>query len=124
MQPIWWGEGEPDMKTTLILLLSGLLALAALLTRPGRREFILYALDSQSANGNWSGDDYSRAQAMLQDVHFNDHWLWMDVEKDGKVIYTGAFAHWVSHSAPSTEKSMPELSQLAKLIGQGDSSKR
>jgi hypothetical protein len=102
------------MKTTLIVILGLLLALAAFLTRPGRREFVFFLLDSQSSEGSGSAD-FSRAESALKDVKFNDHWLWVDVEHDGKVMYTGLFSHFVPHNL-GTEKALPSVEQLAKLV--------
>lgn len=101
------------MKTALIVLLVLALAGAALLTRPDRRELMLHVLDTQAGN-SWSADDLRKAEDLARNAKFHNRILWTDVEKDGKVIYTGAFSHWVARG-PGAEKPVPPASQLAEL---------
>jgi len=103
------------MRTFLILVLSLALLAAAFATRPGKREFVLHLLDSSGSGSGWNGGAVDSADRFARSVAFRDRWLWTDVEKDGKVIYTGLFAHWVPRGV-TLEKSVPSTSDLAKLI--------
>jgi hypothetical protein len=105
------------MKTSLIAFLSFALIAAAYFTRPGKREFLLYLLDTQfqSKNG-WSDRDIAHAESMLRGVNIQDHVLWTTVERDGRVVYSGAFSHFLPRET-GFDKQVPSASQLAKLMG-------
>lgn len=106
------------MKMILIVILTLALLAAAFLTRPGRRDFVLYLLDSQSAgDGSFSHAAIDQADRLAKTVIIKDRFLWTDIEKDGKVLYTGAFAHWYNR-ADSVEKSLPNAKDLAKILAQ------
>lgn len=85
------------MKTMIILILLLALAAAAFFTRPSEDSFKQYILDQKT-----SGDsnpikqivDEGRAQQFLDQCTLHDRLLWVDVQQDGKTIYTGAFSHW------------------------------
>lgn len=105
------------MKTFLILILSLALLAAACFTRPAKREFILYILDTQSANrGLFSNDSLDHAESLTKSVTFKNRILWTDVEKDGKVLYTGLFAHYFPRNAQLTDVSLPDVKGLARLL--------
>ncbi|MGE5612049.1 MAG: hypothetical protein ACM359_22570 [Bacillota bacterium] len=103
------------MRTFLILVLSVALVTVAFFTRPGKREFILYVLDAQSDGGTWSHDAISRAESAAKTVTIRNRLLWTDIERDGKVLYTGVFAHYFPHNLTS-EKTLPAVKDLAKLL--------
>jgi hypothetical protein len=106
------------MKSLLILILALALAAAAFITRPGKREFALYLLDTQvPQNSAWAPADFERADHVVRHVTFKDRYLWVDVERDGKVIYTGAFAHWVGRGEAGEKPALPTVAQLARLVG-------
>ena len=102
------------MRSFLILFLLGALLLAAAVTRPGKREFMLFLLDSPGKGEPWSSTAVKHAEGECKGVVFNNRVLWTDVIKDGKTIYTGLFAHYV----PRGEKLQPTPSpaELAKLL--------
>jgi hypothetical protein len=85
------------MKTVLILILSLALAGAAFFTRPSEQSFKAFVKQKAEKNdiGFFEkivfGDP---AEQYLEKCKFKDRLLWVDVEKDGKAVYTGAFAHW------------------------------
>lgn len=99
------------MKTFLILVLSTALTLAAFMTRPGRREFVLYMADRDGADRA----ALERAIDKSKEMTFNNRVLWTDVERDGKVVYTGAFASFVARGQ-QPEKELPSIRELAKLL--------
>jgi len=106
------------MKTFLIAILSLALLAAAFLTRPGRREFILYLLDSSSAgDGSFSHSAIDQADRLSRSVTIKDRLLWVDIEKDGKTIYTGAFAHWYPRGE-NADKALPMAKDLARILAQ------
>ena len=100
------------MKTFLILVLSTALTLAAFMTRPGRREFVLYMADRDGADRS----ALDRAVSASKQMTFNNRILWTDVERDGKVMYTGAFANFFAREARQSEKELPSIRELAKLL--------
>lgn len=105
------------MRTFLILVLSVALVTAAFFTRPGKREFILYILDAQSGGGAWSHEAIGRAESVAKNVTIRNRLLWTDIERDGKVLYTGVFAHYFPRNL-NTDKAMPAVKDLAKLLAQ------
>jgi hypothetical protein len=106
------------MKTILILILTLALLAAALMTRPDKREFVLYLLDRQTgSDGAWTRSSIEQAENLSKTVTLRNRFLWTDVEKDGQVIYTGLFAHFIPHSF-NTDKVLPNVKELAKLVNQ------
>ena len=101
------------MKTVLILLLSLALLSAALVTRPDKRDLVLHMLDSRFG-GDWSQNDIQKADELVRGVTFHNRILWTDVERDGKVLYTGAFGQWFGR-VPETQQPLPSPTQLAEL---------
>jgi hypothetical protein len=99
------------MKTFLILVLSTALSLAAFMTRPGRREFVLYMADREGGERA----SLERAVGMSKGLTFNNRVLWTDVEREGKVLYTGAFANFIARGEQK-EKELPSIRELAKLL--------
>ena len=100
------------MKTFLILVLSSALTLAAFMTRPGRREFVLYMADREGGVRS----SLERAVGMSKGLTFNNRVLWTDVEKDGKVLYTGAFSNFFARNGEQKEKDLPSIRELARLL--------
>lgn len=85
------------MKTSLIIILAVALLAVAYFTRPSQRSFDLMVRDQLTAEAaSPAGAVIKGAEATLatQDVVYKDRYLWVDVERDGKTIYTGAFGHW------------------------------
>jgi len=76
------------MKTILILLLSAALGAAAFLTRPSS--------DAAQAFVKQQERKQSLLERMLHHKQYavRDRVLWVDVECDGKIVYTGAFSHF------------------------------
>jgi hypothetical protein len=100
------------MKTFLILVLSLALTAAAFMTRPGRREFVLYVADRDGGHRS----SLERAVGMSKDMKFNNRVLWTDVERDGKILYTGAFANFFARDGQTTDRELPSIRELAKLL--------
>jgi len=83
----------------VIIFLLGVLGAAAALSRPSEASFkAWYEQHAPAAKkkgflarlfGGGKSDSY------LAKCAYKDHVLWADVERDGQVIYTGAFDHWV-----------------------------
>lgn len=91
------------IKTLLILVLSVALLAAAFFTRPSQADFSEYVTKQFGAasSGNTLERIFgkSRAEAFLDDCTFQDRYLWVEVQRDGQTIYTGAFDHWFERDA-------------------------
>lgn len=104
------------MKTFLIAILAILLIAAAAVTRPGKREFMLYLLDQRvPPSGSWTAADLEAADKTAHTVTIKNRILWTDVQQDGKTLYTGLFSHWVARS-PQAELPAPKAQDVANLI--------
>ncbi len=106
------------MKTVLITALALALVAAAMLTRPARRDFMLYLLDQRvPPAGSWSAADIEATDKIAHEVTFKNRLLWTTVEKDGKAVYTGVFSHWFprGQGLEPTGPKASELAQLAKI---------
>lgn len=103
------------MKTLLIAILALALLAAAFMTRPGRRDFMLYVLDQRvPATGSWTAADIDAADNIARKVVFKNRILWTTIEKDGKVVYTGVFSHFFPHGE-GVEVRAPSAADLANL---------
>jgi len=91
------------MKSFIILILSILLAGGAWLSKPSEQSF--RAMVNKKLGAQTSGSDAGEynivfgkrkdpAEQFLSECKIKDRVLWMNVEKDGKTIYTGVFATW------------------------------
>ena len=79
------------MKTILIFLLTMALGAAAVLTRPSPEACEAF-LKQQHAHESMSeriGDFFGKHKYVVK-----DNYLWVDISKDGKPVYTGAFSHF------------------------------
>jgi hypothetical protein len=91
-----------DMKSFIILILVVALAAAAFFTRPSKDDFEKYVVTQSTAgdtNFFSAGWDKMQAENFVNNVQFNDRFLWVDVQQNGTSIYTGAFAHWFNRAA-------------------------
>jgi hypothetical protein len=108
------------MKTLLILVLSLALLAAAFMTRPGRGQFLLYCIDTQlPADRQHTPSDFQYADELVKSVKIKDRILWVDIERDGKVIYTGCFAHFFPRNAKG-EVGLPPAGEIAKLLAKAE----
>ena len=88
------------MKTFIILVLLLLLAVGSWLSKPTQADFtkmIHQTMDEKKKTDLIQlilHGGKSNADTFLDSCKFNDHVLWIDVERDGKKIYTGVFSHW------------------------------
>jgi len=110
------------MKSFLITLLATALAAAAFYTRPGQRELVFHLLDTQAeqANRSWRKADLEKADKLAKTVTIRDRILWVEAEKDGQILYTGAFAHWFEHKEKDEKGEKSEkatVAEVARLIG-------
>jgi hypothetical protein len=118
-------DAETAMKSFLITFLATALAAAAFYTRPGQRELVFHLLDgtAEQSNRSWRKGDVEKADKLAKSVTIRDRILWVEAEKDGQVIYTGAFAHWFENKGKDEKSDKGEKSeratvaQVAKLIG-------
>src|SRR5688572_2490607 len=107
------------MKTFLIVLLTAALLAAACFTRPDEQNFrdhLARSRTSGSAGAPRDPTNFRRAMAEMEadafaeTCVFKDRLLWLDVQRDGRTIYTGAFAHWFKvaggEAKPSLTKSV------------------
>ena len=118
-------DAEGAMKSFLIMCLAAALAFAAFYTRPGQRELVFHLIDTEAAKADrsWRKSDAEKADKMAKNITIRDRLLWVEAERDGQVIYTGAFAHWYENTPRDAKGDKPEKSeratvaQVAKLIG-------
>jgi hypothetical protein len=84
------------MKKILIVLLSAALLAAAFFTRPSPEDCQKYlARLHESHNLAEKLDDFfGRHQYVVK-----DNYLWVDIRRDGKPVYVGAFSHFFKRSA-------------------------
>jgi hypothetical protein len=89
------------MKSFIILVLSiGLLA-AAYFTRPSQADFDRYVTEQKTTGQTGLlkvGWAQLQADQFARTCTFNDRLLWVDVQQNGKTIYTGAFGHWFNRA--------------------------
>ena len=95
------------MKTFLIVLLTVALLAAACFTRPDEQNFRDHLARSRAARAQGDAREPTNfrkamaemeAEAFANTCEFKDRLLWVDVQRDGKTIYTGAFAHWFKYA--------------------------
>ena len=89
------------MKSLIIFVLSMALLAAAFFTRPTQADFNRY-VTAQKTSGQTNvlkaGFEQFQADQFTQSCTLNDRLLWVDVQRNGRTIYTGAFGHWFSHA--------------------------
>ena len=108
------------MKTFLIFILAFALALAAFVTRPGKRELAFHLLDARvkaealGKDAHWTAADLEQAERVLKSVKINDRILWVEVVKDDKVVYIGAFAHYIAKEQEDAR--VTAMADAAKLF--------
>ncbi len=89
------------MKSLIIFVLLVALCGAAFFTRPSKADFENYVVQ-QSTKGDTNffsaGWDKMQAESFVNNVQFNDRYLWVDVQQNGTTIYTGAFSHWFNRA--------------------------
>lgn len=87
------------IKTLLILALAIALLGGAALSRPSEASFqkmMTAKLEQKAGGGNFIQQVFhkSKVDRYLKDCTYHSRVLWAEVEKDGKVIYVGAFSKW------------------------------
>jgi hypothetical protein len=97
------------MKNFLIIVLSLALAAAAFATRPSEPQFRVYlkggdpasAAAAAVAERGTAGQKIFKILGRLggeepqaRDYTFRDCYLWVDVQREGRTVYVGAFAHY------------------------------
>ena len=118
-------DPEGAMKSFIIMCLAVALAAAAFYTRPGQRELVFHLIDTEAAKADrsWRKSDAEKADKLAKSLTIKDRLLWVEAERDGQVVYTGAFAHWFENTpkdqkGEKSEKSeRATVAQVAKLIG-------
>lgn len=111
------------MKSTIIFILLLALLAAAFFTRPTEADFKRYVSEKQTqgdTNVLKAGWDQFQADQLSKSCTFRDRILWTDVQQDGKTIYTGAFSHWFSRDAATTElKKLQNKAEKIKAAAKG-----
>jgi hypothetical protein len=89
------------MKSFIIFVLFVALLAAAYFTRPSQADFGRYITD-QKATGQTNllkaGWAQFQTDQFAQSCTFNDRLLWVNVQRNGKTVYTGAFGHWFNRA--------------------------
>lgn len=89
------------MKSAIILLLLLALGAAAFFTKPSQDDFKRYIVAQKTGSDKGIlkvGWDQLQADQYVNACTFNNRFFWIDIQKDGKTVYTGAFAHWFNHA--------------------------
>ena len=108
----------PSMKFLIILVLVLALAGALIFTRPTQADFTTYIQQNtevaKTSGGNSVLDQIKNAAAgkvnetaadyFVKQCTFDNYVLFTNVNKDGKVIYTGALNHWFKRGDASASK--------------------
>jgi hypothetical protein len=106
----------------LIILLMAGLASAAHFTRPSEASFEAVVNTQMRAKAkNIFAKIFvgGKIDGYLDDCTYRDRYLWVDVVKDDKTVYCGAFGHWFDLSG----KNMP-ASTLEEPAGDKDKDKK
>src|SRR5579864_4009655 len=97
------------MKSLIILVLLVLFLGGAALSRPSQddfKRFITEQYTQKDKNVFSAGIDQVRADAFVNSCTINNRVLWTTVQRDGRTLYTGAFAHWFSRADVNKEMNM------------------
>lgn len=108
------------MKTFTILLLSAVLLAVGFFSRPSQHSFeVMIQAQAQKEAGDSTVGSIANeiaANQALKDVTYKNRFLWTDVQKDGKTLYTGAVGHWFQwgkiYEAPTTQTTTFKLPKL------------
>jgi hypothetical protein len=105
------------MKTLIIFVLTIALIAAAFFTRPSQASFkqkVAADMTQGDSNALKSSWDQFQAEQFANGCEYKDRFLWVDVKKDGKTLYTGAFAHWFNHGKIETglDKAKHEINSI------------
>jgi len=90
------------MKSFIIFVLLLALGAAAYFTRPSQDDFKRFVVQQKTKNDHGfftKAIDQTVAQQFADSCTYRDRFLWTDVQRDGKTVFSGAFAHWFSHAA-------------------------
>lgn len=96
------------MKSAIIFLLLLALGAAAFFTKPSQADFKQYIVNQKTGSDKGLlkvGWDQLQADQFVNSCTFNNRFFWVDVQKDGKTVYTGAFAHWFNHAQVANDVS-------------------
>lgn len=94
------------MKSLIIVLLFVALLAAAFFTRPSQEDFSRYINEQKTAGQTGllkAGLAQFEADQFVKGCTFNDRLLWVDVQRNGQTIYTGAFGHWFNRANVSAD---------------------
>lgn len=87
----------PIMKTATIIILLAIIVGLAYFTRPSERSFqavVAQEVQNRAATASTTLPGPVDTESLMKEVVYKDRYLWVDVQKDGKTVYTGAFGHW------------------------------
>ena len=90
------------MKSFIIVILLLALVAAAYFTRPSQDDFKRFVVQQNTKNDRGffaKTIDQTVAEQFANGCTYRDRYLWTDVQRDGKTVFSGAFAHWFSHAA-------------------------
>ena len=104
------------VKNFLILFLSAMLAVGALMSRPGEESFrAQLRRQLQTANVPADATSDKKLDDMTDGWVFKDCYLWSQVEIDGHVAYAGAFSRWFA-LPESEEKRVADAEKTSATI--------
>jgi hypothetical protein len=99
------------IKSLIILILLVIAVGGAALSKPSQASFNdFYAAQASSGGGLLKGTlESMAAKEYARTFTYKDHIVYSDVSKDGKVVFTGVFAHWFVRDQAAAKPSMPHL---------------
>ncbi len=104
----WYNVGM--IKSLIILVLLIIAVGGAALSKPSQASFQdFYAAQAGSGGGVKGELESMAAKEYAKTFTYNDHIVYSDVSKDGKVVFTGVFSHWFTRDANAAKPSVPHL---------------
>jgi hypothetical protein len=104
------------MKNFLFIMLSLSLAAVAFFTRPTEDDFKSYVSEKadRGAPAEFLGERPTAEEGAVDGYVFTDRILWVNVQRDGRTLYTGVFDHWFDHKAVAAKINTIERVSVAK----------
>jgi hypothetical protein len=99
------------IKSFIILVLLAIAGGGAAISKPSQASFAdFYANYAAAGAGGIKGTiEAAAAKEYAQTYTYQDKIFWASVTKDGKTVFTGAFAHWWVRDETAAKPALPGL---------------
>jgi hypothetical protein len=99
------------IKSLIILVLLVIAGGGAAISKPSQASFQdYYAASATAGAGGIKGTlEAAAAKEYAQTFTYQDKIFWANVTKDGKTVFTGAFAHWFVRDQAAAKPAVPSL---------------